>query len=124
MKMIKHPFSGRDEAIGFDYRRAVGNKVRDLRLAAGLTQKALGKLVGVGSNAISGIEVGRNPVPPERYRAFAVALGVDAKPFGEFLLEYSDPWLFGMIYGQEAVAHHRLDQIPDRMRKPASEART
>jgi transcriptional regulator with XRE-family HTH domain len=119
MKMIKHPFSGRtaeDRDIGFDYRRKVGNKVRDLREAKALTQRELGQLVGMGANAVSAIELGRNPIPPERYEAFAEALGEPQKRFGVFLLEYTDPWLFALIYGKEKAARHNLEQIPDRMR--------
>ena len=41
---------------------------------------------GLSNNAISAIELGRNPIPPERYRSFADALQQDPKEFGEFLL--------------------------------------
>lgn len=119
MKMIKHPFSGRFDSagrdIGYDYRRKVGAYVRDLREGRGLTQRELGKAVGIGSNAVSAIELGRNPIPPERYGAFAEALGANPKKFGLFLLEWTDPWLFGLIYGEDKVRHHGLDKVPDRM---------
>src|SRR5690242_2074075 len=107
MKMIKHPFSGRTTAdgdIGYDYRRKVGNRVRELRERAGLTQRELGKAVDVVNPAISAIELGRNPRPPERYRAFADALGVNHREFAEFLLEYTDPWLFEMMFGKRRAA--------------------
>lgn len=126
MKMIKHPFSGRfDEEgldVGYAYRRKVGQRVKQLREDMGLTQKELGKLTSMSGNAISAIELGRNPIPPERYRAFADALGQDTpakhKAFGRFLLEYTDPWLFGLIYGDERVANHNLDTIPSRISDP------
>ncbi len=118
MKMIKHPFSGRitpEHDIGYDYRRKVGNHVRDLREAAGLTQRELGQATDITNNAVSAIELGRNPIPPERYRAFADALGVDPKEFGEFLLEYTDPWLWELLHGGNEGVKHNLKDIPDRM---------
>jgi transcriptional regulator with XRE-family HTH domain len=118
MKMIKHPFSGRvtpEGDIGYDYRRKVGNHVRDLRERAGLTQRELGNLVGVTNNAVSAIELGRNPIPPERYMDFAKALQVDPRAFGEFLLEYTDPWLFELIHGRRKASKHELSAIPSRV---------
>lgn len=118
MKMIKHPFSGRvttEGDVGYDYRRVVGNRVRELRERAGLTQRELGNSVGVINTAISAIELGRNPIPPERYRTFAEALKVDPKEFGEFLLEYTDPWLFELLYGKRRAAKHNLQTIPSRL---------
>lgn len=117
-KAIKQPFAGRvtsDGDIGYDYRRRVGNHVRDLREKAGLTQRELGNLVGVTNNAISAIELGRNPIPPERYEDFAKALRAEPKSFGEFLLEYTDPWLFSLIYGKRRAARHDLGAIPSRV---------
>jgi transcriptional regulator with XRE-family HTH domain len=118
MKMIKHPFSGRitpENDIGYDYRRKVGNHIRDLREAAGLTQRELGQATDITNNAVSAIELGRNPIPPERYRAFADALGVDPKEFGEFLLEYTDRWLYALLRGEQAVRKHNLGDIPPRL---------
>jgi transcriptional regulator with XRE-family HTH domain len=117
-KCIKHPFAGRiteETDIGYDYRRKVGRYIRNLRERAELTQQRLGDLVGVGNNAISAIELGRNPIPPERYRDFAVALGADQKEFAEFLLEHTDPWLFEMLYGKRRSAKHNLGDIPTRL---------
>ena len=118
MKSIKHAFTGRitdDGDIGYDYRRKVGARVRELREGAELTQRQLGDLVGVTNNAISAIELGRNPIPPERYRDFANALQVDPKEFGGFLLEYTDPWLFELIHGRRRAAKHDLGTIPERV---------
>lgn len=122
MKMIKRPFSGRsgnhERDIGFYYRRKVGSYIRRHRMAAGLTQLQLGQIIGIGNNAISAIELGRNPIPPERYRAFADALGILPKDMGEYLLEHTDPWLFALVYGEEKAAKHNLDRIPDRFSNP------
>ena len=120
-RAIKHPFAGRtteDRDIGYDYRRKVGAHIRELRLRAGLTQLELGKVVGITNNAVSMIESGRNPLPPEHYRTFAEVLGENPKKFGLFLLEWTDPWLFGLIYGEQRIAGHNLDGIPTRIMNP------
>jgi transcriptional regulator with XRE-family HTH domain len=119
MAGIKRPLSGRNrrggQDVGFEYRRAVGDRVAELREKAGLTQRELGKAVGIEGSAVSAIELGRNPIPPERYRDFAEALQVSPRTFGMFLFEHTDPWLFGMIYGEERVAAHNLDKLPARL---------
>ena len=118
MKSLKHAFAGRVTAegdVGYDYRRKVGNYVKQHRERIGITQRELGDLVGVTNNAISAIELGRNPIPPERYRDFAGALQVDPEVFGLFLLEYTDPWLFELIYGKRRAAKHDLGSIPARV---------
>ncbi len=118
MKMIKHPFAQRvtpEHDIGYDYRRKVGNRIREWREATGMTQRELGQAVDVTNNAISAIELGRNPIPPERYRAFAEALQVDPVVFGEFLQEYTDPWLWELLHGAKAARKHNLPTIQSRL---------
>jgi len=119
MQAMKHPFSGRtgiDRDVGFEYRRKLGNYVRDHREKAGLTQREVGRAVGLSANAVSAIELGRNPIPPERYRSFADVFSIPHKVFAKYLMEYTDPWLFGLMYGEEKVAKHNLGQLPTRFR--------
>lgn len=118
MKSMKHPFSGRitpEGDIGYDYRRKVGNHIRNLREAVGFTQRELGRATDITNNAVSAIELGRNPIPPERYRSFADALRVDPVEFGEFLLEYTDPWLYALLRGENASSKHNLNDIQSRI---------
>ena len=118
MKAFTQPFQGRvtaDSDTAFEYRRKVGLFIKDHREALGLTQRELGEQVGVINTAISAIELGRNPIPPERFEAFATALKVDPKAFGEFLLEWTNPWLFTLIYGKRRAAKHHLNEIPSRL---------
>jgi transcriptional regulator with XRE-family HTH domain len=129
MPSMKNPFSGRVGSgdsgdgpptdIGFTYRRRVGRYLAQRRLEVDLTQEGLGRLVGMRPSAVSAIELGRNPIPPERYRDFADALGLKHKEFGEFLLEWTDPWLFALIYGDRRAAKHHLDEIPARLKPVA-----
>jgi transcriptional regulator with XRE-family HTH domain len=116
---MKNPFAGRARKggtdIGFEYRRKVGRFIALRRGDLELTQEDLGKMVGIRPSAISAIELGRNPIPPERYLAFAVALDLSPDKLGKFLLEYTDPWLFNLIYGEGA---HDISGIPERL-KPA-----
>ncbi len=54
-----------------------GEYLRSLRLEAGLSQEQLARRVGLKSaNSIHNIEMGRTPIPWERWPKFAVALGV------------------------------------------------
>lgn len=120
MPSIKNPLSGRiredGQDIGFEYRRKVGRYLAQHRLDVDLTQEGLGHLVGMRPSAISAIELGRNPIPPERYRDFADALGLEPKAFGLFLLEWTDPWLYALIHGDAKAAKHHLDKVPDRLK--------
>src|ERR1700733_14706447 len=87
---------GRD--ISHDYKRTLGAYIAALRKNANLTQEQMAKQLGVQQTALSAIEVGRNPINPERYEAFAKILGVDPQEFGKQVLRWSDPWLYKMVY--------------------------
>ena len=105
--------------IGYDYRRTVGRHVRDWRLAKGLTQEQLAQQMGMGFTAVSAIETGRGAVPPERYEDFAAILGVPRREFGKFMLRYTNPWAYAMIFEEEAHADPQLRRdlqaIPERL---------
>jgi hypothetical protein len=64
--------------------------------------------------AISAIELGRNSVPPERAEAIANILCLDKKAFAKFLLRYSNPWLFSMLWPDE-LPRNAIGQIPGRV---------
>jgi transcriptional regulator with XRE-family HTH domain len=52
----------------------LGNRVRELRLAAGLTQEALADLCGLDRTYISGIERGKRNVAIKNLATIAIAL--------------------------------------------------
>ena len=104
MPAITKPTSGRG-TVGAVLKVELGAYVRDLREKRGMTQADLAKAVGMTYyTAISAIEVGRNVVPPERYHAFAEALGVNPRTFGRTVLRLTNPWLFAMLYAEDPKA--------------------
>src|ERR1051325_9730277 len=102
------PMAGRltdTQDVGQEYRRRIGRHIAGLRHKAGLTGRELGQQVGIGPTGISAIETGRNPLPPERYEDFAKALNVPREEFARFMLEHTNPWLYGMLFDKRKVAH-------------------
>lgn len=83
-----------------ELRRAGGQWLRELRERRGLSQRQLAKLVGAEYYTfISQLETGRGRVPPDRYRIWATALGVDAAAFVRELLRFYDPVTFEILFG-------------------------
>lgn len=68
-----------------DLNRALADRIRRARLAAGLTQKELAMKVGVRHQAVSLWERGARVPQPRRYRQLATALGKPAEHFVEVL---------------------------------------
>lgn len=93
----------RSKALNSDVqelRRAGGQWLRELREQRGLSQRQLAKLVGAEYYTfISQLETGRGRVPPDRYRTWATALGVDAAGFVRELLRFYDPVTFEILFG-------------------------
>lgn len=80
----------------------------------GLTQAEVAHELGVWHSAVSSWEVGRASIPPERYDEIATLYGLNRKKFATFLLRYSNPWLYAMMFhDQEAVSD--IKHIPDRI---------
>ena len=87
-----------------ELRRAGGQWLRELREQRGLSQRQLAKLVGAEYYTfISQLETGRGRVPPDRYRVWAAALGVDAAVFVRELLRFYDPVTFEILFGGGAL---------------------
>ena len=121
MTSITKPMAGRGQE-SFDLKRELGAYIRDLRVARGLTQRQLAELVDMQWNtAISAIEIGRNVVPPERYSAFARALGVDDRKFMKEVLRLTNPWAYAMFYAANpAAASEELSAAyPERINRRA-----
>jgi transcriptional regulator with XRE-family HTH domain len=98
MPAISKPMANRGEATN-QLRRELGDYIRDRRLDQGMTQKQLADAVGMQYyTAISAIEVGRNSVPPERYAAFAKALGISHKGFMRQVLRLTNPWACATLF--------------------------
>jgi transcriptional regulator with XRE-family HTH domain len=84
-----------------DLRRAGGTWLRTLREQCGLSQRDLARLVGAEYYTfISQLETGRGRVPPDRYRAWASALNIDARTFVTQLLSYYDPVTYEILFAR------------------------
>lgn len=82
-----------------DLRREGGKWLRDLREAAGLSQRQLATKVGADYYTfISQLETGRGRIPPDRYRTWAEALGVDQRDFVRELLRFYDPIVHEILF--------------------------
>jgi len=86
-----------------DLRREGGRWLKDLREAAGLSQRQLANEVGADYYTfISQLETGRGRIPPDRYLDWAAALKVSEKAFVTNLLRYYDPITYGILFGDQA----------------------
>ncbi len=92
-----------DQDIAYDYRRRIGRWVRENRLRLDLTQAALGDVLGMGHTAVSALELGRSVISPERYAALADLFGLPRSEVGKFLLRYTNPWIYALIYGERSA---------------------
>ena len=86
-------------------RREVGHWLKELRESRGLSQRGLAELVGAEYYTfISQLESGRGRIPPDRYLAWAKALGMEPRLFVRKVLRYYDPVTYGILFGdQDAV---------------------
>ncbi len=73
-----------------EYDRLVGRRVRDARVACGLSQAELAATLGTGPGWVGGVERGRPRASVRMVRRLAAALSV---PVGALLVE--DEWVVG-----------------------------
>lgn len=82
-----------------DRRKDGGLWLRELRIAAGLSQRQLAQKVGADYYTfISQLENGRGRVPPNRYEDWARALNIPADVFVFNLMRFYDPFTFGILF--------------------------
>lgn len=82
-----------------DLRREGGRWLRDLREAAGLSQRELAIKVGAEYYTfVSQLENGRGRVPPDRYEVWAAALGLSTRDFVKEVLKYYDPITYDVLF--------------------------
>lgn len=86
----------------------LGQRIRDLRQAAGLTQQVLGERLGVTKQSISNIEVGRQSVSAEMLWNIAVFLGVSIGSMFDALLDNATA--AAEIRGRLLTAQYHLTQ--------------
>jgi transcriptional regulator with XRE-family HTH domain len=82
-----------------ELRQQAGRWLKELREARGLSQRAMAARVGAEYYTfISQLEAGRGRIPPDRYKAWAEALGVEPKTFVQTLLRYYDPVTYAIVF--------------------------
>ena len=80
-------------------RREGGRWLKELREAAGLSQRQLANNVGADYYTfISQLETGRGRIPPDRYSDWAKALGVNDKEFVREILRFYDPITHAILF--------------------------
>ena len=83
-----------------ELRREGGRWLKELREQSGLSQRQLAEKVGAEYYTfISQLETGRGRIPPDRYRAWAEALGVSPETFVKQLMLYYDPITYDILFG-------------------------
>ena len=85
-----------------ELRREGGRWLKELRERRGLSQRALASLVGAEYYTfISQLESGRGRIPPDRYHAWAEALGINAREMVQTLLQFYDPVTHETLFGAD-----------------------
>lgn len=85
-----------------ELRREAGSWLKELRERRGLSQRQLANELGAEYYTfISQLETGRGRIPPDRYEAWAEALGVPAAKFVKTLMQYYDPVTYRILFGSQ-----------------------
>lgn len=99
--MYTHP-QRRSSKLTHKLRGQAGRWLRELREKRGLSQRELAQKVGAEYYTfISQLENGRGRIPPDRYLAWAKALGVDPPVFVRELMFHYDPVTYNIVFGHE-----------------------
>ena len=85
--------------LAYEYRKTIGNRIRNLRIEKGLTQRELGDLIDLTPTGLSALELGRSSVSPERYAHLADVFKLSRTDWGKWLLRYTDPYLYALMFG-------------------------
>ena len=98
--MYTHP-QRRSSALTQKLRNRAGSWLRELREQRGLSQRELAAQVGAEYYTfISQLETGRGRIPPDRYLAWAHALGVDKREFVRTLMSFYDPVTYSILFDE------------------------
>ena len=106
-----------DEVV--ELRRAAGRWLKSLREQRGLSQRQMAGAIGAEYYTfVSQIEAGRGRVPPDRYGAWANALGLEPKTLVRTLLRYYDPITYTALFEEDELAAARSGARVDSIRPP------
>lgn len=82
-----------------ELRRIGGRWLKERRERAGLSQRQLADILGVEYYTfISQIETGHGRIPPDRYEAWASAIGVSLSEFVREIMRYYDPITYHILF--------------------------
>jgi transcriptional regulator with XRE-family HTH domain len=99
--MYAHPQHNAGDAAKL-LRREAGIWLKQMREVRGLSQRDVANLVGIEYYTfVSQVEAGRGRVPPDRYEAWAKALGLDVSQFVRTLLRFYDPITHALLFPGE-----------------------
>lgn|GEM_PF-520519 len=84
------------------YRLKLGLYLAECRKAADLSQAKLAKMLGIAVTTMASAEQGYRNLAPSHYETFVAACGLDREAFGKFMLRYSNPWVYALLYGIDA----------------------
>lgn len=96
-----------DTALAGIYRALIGGRFKELRVAAGITQKQAADAIGLWPTAVSSMENASSSIGAEKLMRLADLYGADRHETGIFILRYSNPWLYAMIFGDDVDADLR-----------------
>lgn len=90
------------KTIAAELRKKAGAYLKRLRNEAGLTQNDFAKALGFQYyTMISQIEAGRARMPPDKMMKCAELLNIPPQEFGKTLLEYHDPFMWELLFGND-----------------------
>jgi transcriptional regulator with XRE-family HTH domain len=88
-----------------EQRTALGQWLRSLREAEGLSQRELADRLNLDYYTfISQLENGRGKIPTHRYAEWATALGQQPKSFVRELLRHYEPVTYHILFEEDAVS--------------------
>lgn len=92
-----------------------GQWLKYLREKRGLSQRQLADKVGIDYYTfISQLETGRGRIPPDRYEAWAKALGISSYDLVYNLMQYYDPVSFHILFADRcSEAENGSEQFND-----------
>jgi transcriptional regulator with XRE-family HTH domain len=97
----------RNTSDTLELRREAGRWLKECREARGLSQRQLADKVGTDYYTfISQLETGRGRIPPDKYRAWAEALGLEVREFVLTLLPFYDPVTYEILFPETSDSEH------------------
>lgn len=118
--MFSHPQQGIEKDEVLNLRKEGGAWLRELRVAAGLSQRDLSIEVGLDYYTfISQIESGRGRVPPTMVGKWAAAVKYPIREFAINLMKYYDPLNYELIFsGMNLESGREVTPLPQLVAEP------